>query len=323
MNEVQFKEKFLRESKLFKAWGNYVTNIIIEGVSKLHNVTYFFKVAPEPRVKEVNSLISKAFYRGKNYQDPYNDITDKVGTRFVVLLGEHIEMLKGIIEHCGIWDYSLDRDFQKEREEKPTLFEYQSMHYIVRNRVSINYEGEEIEASTPCEIQIRTLLQHAYSELTHDTIYKPVNYVPRNIYRLVARSMALIENTDELFSRVNEMICMEYEEKTLFIKELSRLYSEYNVPQYDEKLSTFIYDSIKNILEEGDLLSLDHYLKGSHGLANIINRKYDSNLIYRQPIILLLFYLVEFRQHQLLENWPLPEYYLSPVFSDLGYSLPH
>ena len=34
------------------------------------------------------------------------------------------------------------------------------------------YNGHTIEKDTPCEIQIRTLEQHAYAELSHDYVYK-------------------------------------------------------------------------------------------------------------------------------------------------------
>src|SRR5437667_1155796 len=35
------------------------------------------------------------------------------------------------------------------------------------------FEHDEILALTTCEVQVRTLLQRAYAELSHDTSYKP------------------------------------------------------------------------------------------------------------------------------------------------------
>ncbi|RWP54341.1 MAG: hypothetical protein EOR07_34055 [Mesorhizobium sp.] len=43
---------------------------------------------------------------------------------------------------------------------------------MVRSKDELTFDGETIAAGTPCEIQVRTILQHAYSQLTHDTIYK-------------------------------------------------------------------------------------------------------------------------------------------------------
>ncbi|MCV5435110.1 (p)ppGpp synthetase, partial [Escherichia coli] len=75
------------------------------------------KIEPSYRLKDISSLIEKAFYRSKNYQNPYKEITDKVGVRFVVLLTDDIPIIKEIIENFNLWEYSEDRDFIKEKEE--------------------------------------------------------------------------------------------------------------------------------------------------------------------------------------------------------------
>src|SRR3546814_10997244 len=58
------------------------------------------------------------------------------------------------------------------------------------------------DLGTPCEVQLRTLLQHAHSQLTHDTIYKPKTIASSHTKRFVARSMALIETVDDFFVQV-------------------------------------------------------------------------------------------------------------------------
>ena len=59
-----------------------------------------------------------------------------------------------------------------------------------------------VPVGTPCEIQIKTILQHAYSELTHDTIYKPKVDATPKMRRTAAKSMALIEATNDYFQQV-------------------------------------------------------------------------------------------------------------------------
>ncbi|HAX2332803.1 TPA: (p)ppGpp synthetase, partial [Escherichia coli] len=156
------------------------------------------KIEPSYRLKDISSLIEKAFYRSKNYQNPYKEITDKVGVRFVVLLTDDIPIIKEIIENCNLWEYSEDRDFIKEKEEKPYLFDYQSVHYVVKNLESIEIENISIPVGTPCEIQVRTLLQHAYAEVSHDSVYKCKAQPSAEIKRRMARTIALMESTDEL-----------------------------------------------------------------------------------------------------------------------------
>src|SRR3546814_12680755 len=82
---------------MYKAWGGHVTATILADLSKVNlpkSVDEFVQIPPKARVKTDSSLLEKAFYRPeKTYTDPYNQITDKVGTRFVVLLERDIEVL--------------------------------------------------------------------------------------------------------------------------------------------------------------------------------------------------------------------------------------
>lgn len=324
MTQGDFVKQFEKDKPIYKAWGEFVTQKTVELLAFDEKVDSFLKIPPYPRVKEMNSLLEKAYYRNKNYKDPYNCITDKVGTRFVVLLSEHITKIKDIIEGCKeIWSYSLDRDYEEERKQNPSLFEYQSVHYIVRNINEINYQNIIIPRETPCEIQIRTLVQHAYSELTHDTIYKPNKQLSCVAYRKVARSMALIESTDELFSAVNgEIEMLNLEGKEVY-KTLYDVYSEFLVPEGVEKLNLLIYDSLKEAISQEDVSKVREFILENPFIKETIRKQYSNDLLYRQPIVLLIYYLIGCKQHLLIQNWPLTLQELQPLFTDLGVAMPH
>ncbi|GIN60519.1 hypothetical protein J27TS8_05120 [Robertmurraya siralis] len=320
MNEHQFIEQYNIEEPMFKAWGDYVTDLIISELGKTENVNYFLKIKPTPRVKDVNSLVTKAFYRGKNYEHPYNDITDKVGTRFVVLLKEDIDKICRIIEECNIWTNSKDRDFDEERERNPTTFEYQSVHFIVRNKEELQVGNVFIKKGTPCEIQIRTLLQHAYSELTHDTIYKPKTSSRPHVHRLVARSMALIETTDEIFTEVNSLFSNNDYDILGILKDA---YEKVAAPDYEENLNTFILDAYKELLSEDLVKDLNQYIvEKNETIKEVIETKYDQFLIYRQPVVIFLFFLVEKHKYKAKKYWPLTQDKLKPIYSALGIAFP-
>ena len=73
----------------------------------------FIRLPAKPRLKQDGSLITKAFYRDdKNYKNPFDEITDKVGVRFVVLLENEIEVVCKAIESCGEWDWCKDKDHE-------------------------------------------------------------------------------------------------------------------------------------------------------------------------------------------------------------------
>lgn len=170
MNQDAFLSKWQTEKPIYQAWGQFIVSKIQESLEKQNNidVTSFLKIPAKERTKQDQSLLDKAFTRGKNYKDPYNDIEDKVGVRFVVLLTEDIKKIVNVIENNKLWVAANARDYEQEIEKEPLLFAYQSMHYILKPRSEIEVNGIKIPLDTPCEVQIRTLLQHAHAELTHD-----------------------------------------------------------------------------------------------------------------------------------------------------------
>lgn len=325
MNEMEFKTRYEAEIPIFSEWGQFVTtmvsNLLLERFDSDDDLNLFLKIPPKPRVKEINSIISKAFYRGKNYTNPYEEITDKVGVRFVVLLQEDIKLLSEIIENNPIWKFSKDRDYEEEKLKEPLIFDYQSVHYVLSSKESINKNGINIPKDIPCEVQIRTLLQHAYSELTHDTIYKPKNRTSPHVLRMVAKSMALIETTNDLFSDVFSTLESSGEMLMSYLLKLKNLYKSIAIPDSEEKLNVFILDSLQEIIVKTDVADIEKFIFKSSDIKDIINKKYNDSLIYRQPVVVLLYYLIKKQRYKLQELWPLTAAELRPLFTDLGYTL--
>lgn len=203
-NNATLQLQFRQRKAYLEAWGKLVTDTVVAGINEKYADPRFFEVPPGHRVKDEASFMAKAFSPKKNYADPINNIEDQVGVRFVVLLMAQVRKIGDIIEAESSWVSEKARNLLTERENEPASFGYQSDHYVVRNRKSIPTDNEVIPAGTPCEIQIRTLLQHAYSQLTHDLSYKPKQAVTPAIHRCNARSMALIEVTDDLFAKAFE-----------------------------------------------------------------------------------------------------------------------
>lgn len=176
-----------------EAWGGFI-------VDKMRPVAIGrLKVGASYRVKDPTSARVKQIRKG--YVDPIRQMTDLVGARFVVLTEDDLVPLQQFIETFSGWTAVKSRDPLFERNDQPSSFGYQSHHYELRPVESLQLGSELVDPCFCCEVQVRTLLQHAYAELTHDSMYKPVQTVPSQAERLVARSMALMETTDELLSR--------------------------------------------------------------------------------------------------------------------------
>ena len=323
MDELEFKASYEAEIPALAYWGNFVNNQVIETINQKRDgrnwADSLLKIPATPRVKNISSIISKAFYRQeKKYIDPLTQITDKVGIRYVVLLSSEIKIIAEIIENNPYWIASKDKDFEKDRQVSPEHFTYQSVHYVVRNKDEIALANFTIPTGMACEIQIRTLLQHAYSELTHDRVYKPKTNAKPEVKRMVARSMALIETTDEIFEKVNMTI--RSDRMDTFLEELTSLYRRITLPDFEEKLNIFILDAFNDAIETVSITDVEEFLANNKHIEEIIKRKYSSILLYRQPVVLFILYMIEKQRVKSRSLWPLPDSELRPFYVDLGFS---
>ncbi len=323
MNEREFIEKWESDKPAYEKWGNYVVESICCELKKTgKNLDTFLKIPVSIRLKDDTSLLDKAFYRRKGSVS-YNAIEDKVGARFVVLLLEDIDAIREVIKKHDAWVFDECKHFADEKEKEPLLFTYQSVHYILKPKNS-TAESIGIPIHIPCELQIRTLLQHAHAELTHDAIYKAKRTVKPKVHRNVAKSMALIETTDEYFAWVTkELNCGPLQEHGV-VEKLDDLYFNLtglkSCPQkssiviwdeYEQFINEKLFDEIKNLLTQSSY---------SH-LSDSIKKKYRENIFYQQSIALFIYWMLEKKKQRLLNNWPFERELLGPLADDLGVSI--
>lgn len=324
MSETQFIQRWNEEQPQYRAWGSFVVSEMQRLIGEhLQDsaVESFLRIPPKARLKETSSLIDKAFNRGKNYTDPYEQITDKVGVRFVVLLNEDVRQVEQLLLDHEAWTARKDKDYEQERSDKPLLFTYQSLHYIVFANNDVEVSGNVVRAGTPCEVQIRTLLQHAHSELTHSRLYKPSVTATPEMMRASAKSMALIEAADDYFDKISARtreIDLPVEEAKEI---LARVFTgTAGLEAKYQKSSSLILDALKDALG-GDLEEkLTKLLETDPYIADRIKERSAENSLYRQPVVLLLYELAKTRPAYLKEHWPLNHADIRELYADLGVS---
>lgn len=324
MNELEFKSHWNSEKPIYKTWGDLITNeisqeLLNQGVA----LESFFKITPKCRLKDDESLIDKAFYRSnKKYTDPYTQIEDKVGIRFVVLLIEDINRICTIIKNSNQWIFDECKHFDEDKKRDPLIFSYQSVHYILRPAEDISIGDIKILKSTPCEVQIRTLLQHAHAELTHDAVYKAKRAVQPNVHRTVAKCMALIETTDDFFSEVTRKINHGPLEEFSIIDQLDTIYfSITGMKSYNQKSSLIIWDEFECFINDSLIDQIKKLIEQTPVISQIITNKYSENSLYKQSTVLFIYWLLKKKRNRLLENWPLERSVLMPFANDLCISI--
>lgn len=319
ITESEFVQLYQSERPIYDAWGKYICNYIKDELNKKYtNVDRILKMPITYRTKDIESLVEKAFYRNKKYDNPYANITDKVGVRIVVMTEMQIQYIKKIVENCSSWTFSNDVDYHVLRETNPDVFAYQSIHYIVRNKEDIVFDGYSIPAGTPCEMQIRTLEQHAYAEISHDLVYKKEKDVNGKVLRLLARTAAFNEESDFLFG---EMYNLMYDKETNYNNFTQKLMDYRHCSMDSDKLNRVIYDDIFPIIEKYNISSdtVIEYIEQNKFILQDIDRQ-ENNVLFKQPIIIVLYYLISKYRYELDDVWGFPQDMLTPIKTDLGIS---
>lgn len=325
--ENEILERWRADKQHYDAWGKFVVNTVIGAISGQVEAPHLFLRLPVAhRLKEDNSLVQKALYRGKSYASPYDDIEDKVGVRFVVLTSEDIPIVEKAITEFGdkFWFWDKARDFVEERDRKPWEFGYQSVHYVVRAKAGVSFEGATIPLDLPCEIQIRTLLQHAFSEVTHDTIYKPSVKSTPEMMRSAAKAMALIEATDDYFRQVSSLIDSSVRSVKELVGALSNYYTDVSgIKSAVTKFDGEIIDAYIPLVSSISLDEIICWLKEKPFIGRRVTERRESQALYTLPSIFLIYFVVGNFPNVANSPGLLTEEEIAPIYSDLGLAMPH
>lgn len=328
MNEAELQNAFEARRPVLDALGRWVTNTIIEvlegQLGSKGAVDKFLQIPPKPRVKETDSFLEKALVR-KRKSDPLSEITDQVGVRFVVLLLEDIDRIGNIVE-AGPWFAQKDRDFQQERLEKADYFAYQSDHFVIRTRSDLSFDGIVIPAGVPCEVQIRTILQHAYAEMAHSSSYKPPVKLPeedqKHINRALAKGSALIETTDDVFGEIKKRLRDYNESVSALLVRSSEIYRAITGEPTNPNtvLGELLAEEYRGMLKDVTPDMLSSWADARPWLKESLQKKRSSSVFYRDSVVILLGLLVTENETAVPKHWPVDSGYLEDFYSTLGIS---
>jgi putative GTP pyrophosphokinase len=326
MNIEEFRTTLKEMEPVLQAWGGRVVSEISRSLDRELGERFpsFLKLPANYRIKAESSALGKIARKG--YTDPIRQMTDLVGVRFVVLLRTDIDIIAKIIEGATLWTASRDRDYEAEIEKAPSHFDYQSVHYVIRANTDMDCHGIIVPGDTPCEIQIRTLLQHAYAEMVHDNIYKPTGEVPSKAKRYVARSMALMETTDDLFCQTMSMLQEANAVRNVWFDRLKALYINTigkDQLEIDDMLNLTLLDTYRDILEGIDPSGVEKFISDRVFISERVRQRANTQFLYKQPAILLIYLLVKQEDYETKRRWPFGSLRdeLGQVYSDLGTSI--
>lgn len=171
----------------------------------------------EHRTKDIDSFIGKIKRKEKNYINPIAEVTDLVGIRIITYYSEDIDKIGKLLKKEFKIDYV--NSINKSQAIEPDKFGYLSVHFIIclgDNRK--NLTEWKMFSDINAEIQVRTVLQHAWAAIDHKLIYKSAIDVPKELSRKLFRLSALLELADEQFlelRNITENLENDYTNKAL------------------------------------------------------------------------------------------------------------
>lgn len=146
------------------------------------------------RAKQVASLRGKL--RRKRYAHPRTAVTDLIGLRVITYFAADIDRVASQLRASLDISERKCRDARKELEEDQ--FGYRSVHLIARVKPRTASMASFASLKRRWfEIQIRSILDHAWSEIEHEVVYKAGVDFPRDVrrrFKAVAGSLEVLEH---------------------------------------------------------------------------------------------------------------------------------
>ncbi|MCX6074398.1 MAG: hypothetical protein NTY39_08775 [Campylobacterales bacterium] len=190
------KDFYIKSAKTLK---NLVVNLIGQKFEK-SNVVY--------RIKDKTSCIDKIDRKYTKIIQNYSDknitdlLTDLIGVRIVCMYESEIQQIAELLEpEFEIIDKT---DKTKELLENDNAFGYKGLHLDLKlNKIRSDLSEYSAYKDLRFEIQIRTIIQNAWSELDHQIKYK--KHIPKELGRRINRLAALFEIADTEFESIDNV----------------------------------------------------------------------------------------------------------------------
>jgi len=277
---------WLNEESKYDDLGKEIKNIIL-GILKMNGmsakVTY--------RTKETDSLIKKIARKDSSYEA----IHDKVGVRIVTYFKEQMTLIDDLLK-LNFNDAIVKREDMADKLGD-NVFGYQSIHYDLCK----SENGKEYF----CEIQLRTICQDNWSELSHELAYKTEISLPQRITREINALSAVFELADNQFQLIQSLISDLPDTNPIrILNHLEKFYFTYLGNIYDKELSGYFLKNIEAIYEDENLIiKLDEFTIGYHDLIVTKVAENLDNFFFSQPEILIILERLQNRKYDFVFYW--------------------
>lgn len=198
MVQQDFDREYERAVNLLPEFGEYLGSLfkilLKDGTIQIHRIDYRVKGKKSTQLK----LARPRKGPGDTGPRTLDTVTDLLGLRIITYFTEDVDRVADIITPQFTIDTTNSVD--KRATLDPDRFGYLSLHYVAELNPSLTGLPEyQRYRGIKFEIQIRSILQHAWAEMQHDLGYKTEEAVPHAARRKFALAAGLLEVADDLF----------------------------------------------------------------------------------------------------------------------------
>lgn len=181
----------------YKALGDLIRLYLIESLTaaKISFTDIQF------RVKTFHSFFTK-IKRKKYYNEPYSKIEDICGVRVICTFKEDLQKVTELIPLL----FDSKPPDNKELDIQSKLIGYRGIHQIVKLKAAICDSSSFYNKlkGLNAEIQIRTIVQHSWAEVSHKLNYKDEENVPTEFQEMLANISSTLSLVDNLYSNLRK-----------------------------------------------------------------------------------------------------------------------
>jgi putative GTP pyrophosphokinase len=265
-----FDDEYSRAITLLPEFGTTLEGLI-ESLLKAKEIRVH---RVEHRVKTWRSATLKAARKvnAEGEPRPLESFTDLLGLRVITYFKDEVDDVAELIED----EFAIDRDNSVDKRDAldPDRFGYLSVHYVARlGQGRVSMKEYQQYGGIKFEVQIRSILQHAWAEIEHDLGYKSESALPRGLRRRFSRLAGLLELADDEFLGMRQEIKDHQDEASETIEQ-----GELGIDIDQDSLSAFIEssDPIRQLSEE-----IGRHMNG------VVQGRPDREFIGRQAAQLL------------------------------------
>jgi ppGpp synthetase/RelA/SpoT-type nucleotidyltranferase len=228
---------YIKNRPIYKRLANKVEAVLRE-VFDMENISYHIVTS---RAKEIDSVQIKS--NNDKYNNPISQIQDFAGIRVITYVEDEVEQVCKVIEK----NFKIDKENSSNKSDDLGIDKvgYKSVHYVAtlkNDRLKLpeyqQYKGKSFE------IQVRTILQHAWAEIEHDRNYKFSGKLPNDISRRFKILSGALEMADREFNSISK----EIDSISQNVKERTQS-GDLDIPLSSTTLTQFINDRFHSLVQ--------------------------------------------------------------------------